>query len=95
MDACPFRHRVHTFLWHPHAAVELLGCGEEQGWEWVRARVLGLLPGCADVEVQHGNFLRWDEGWEGGWVETLREGGCVKGLSNERHACARAGTSGQ
>jgi ribosomal protein L12E/L44/L45/RPP1/RPP2 len=38
-------------------AVELLGCGEEQGWEWVRARVLGLLPGFADVEVQHGSFL--------------------------------------
>lgn len=41
-------------------AVELLGCGEEQGWEWVRARALGLLPGFADVEVQHGSFLRWD-----------------------------------
>lgn len=42
-------------------AVELLGCGEEQGWEWVRARALGLLPGFADVEVQHGSFLRCDE----------------------------------
>ena len=69
---------------HPHAAVELLGCGEEQGWEWVRARVLGLLPGCADVEVQHGNFLRWAEGWQGGWGEGLREGGCIEGLSSKK-----------
>lgn len=37
--------------------VEMHACGEVQSGEYAKVRVLGLLPGCADVEVQHGTFL--------------------------------------
>lgn len=41
----------------PVPAVEMHASGTLQSGEYAKVRVLGLLPGFADVEVQHGTFL--------------------------------------
>lgn len=37
--------------------MEVHASGAVQGGEYAKVRVLGLLPGWADLEVQHGGFL--------------------------------------